>query len=190
MIQMVLIAFIALMQAALPGRGDESLLKQQNGYCLIAAWPGLLSLPPGVTAVEFSYDGVNVDSLLGKPLNPAVITAKVVYGDSESVPYEKPDVKGFRLNGVDFSDLILRWRISRLAWLGPCSQDSVFKQLQPFGKRATAGDATSQAYRLYFPNILNTEKIFMDLRRVRGIRWAGFNRKYQEQIQNLDSPRK
>jgi hypothetical protein len=168
---------------------EDPILHKLNGTIYLACHPALIVFPPGVTTVEFNYNGINTDSLLGQPLDLALITAGFSYGDSTSFPYERPDIAGFTINHTTFTDYLLRWRVSRIAWMGPCSSDSVAKVLKAFGKKDSPADATSQAFRIYFPDIDRTENAYYGLNGLRGLRWAGYNRKYREQIKQFELSR-
>jgi len=132
---------------------------------------GLVILPENVTGVRFTYDGLNLDSLMGDTLDLSLITEAFIYPDAVRHNFDKATLDEFEVNSVSFTDALLKWQIESLKKTVPgfVEYDTIRTNWQ--GKTVVVPDL-SQLYILEFADSCNLDSIESDFDSINEIIFA------------------
>ena len=128
----------------------------------------MVNLPPNVIGAQFDYAGVNLKSLLGKPLDLSKTTQALIYLDSTSTRFNQATLNEFQINSVGLTDIIMKWRVSKL--------EKAFPKSIKYDTLKTAWDGTlhttldySQIFYLSFPEKEKIDALVSELSKIRGV---------------------
>ena len=146
---------------------------------------GLIVLPEDVIGALFDYEGLNFDSLMGDTLDLSLITEAFVYLDSTSYNFSEQTLDEFKLSGVNFTDLLLKWQIESIKKMFPEAVEYDTVRTNRLGRKVIISDV-SLHYIVEFADTSNIDSVIADLDAIDEVVFAAKDIKLYEQDEPTD----